>query len=205
MKDKPNEGDPCFDNTSGVFRNLKGFTEQSKLDKYERRCSAVALYELELNPVCGNFDQAHLQAIHERIFEKVYPWAGELRTVNIARPASYPFTLIPFLQRELDRTFETLASEGHLKGFGTDMFVSRAGFYLGELNTLHSFRDGNGRAQREFFRELALEAGYRLNWSLVTQKQMYEASSLSHNLGKTTALAALIRAAIGRAGGGRLP
>ena len=85
------------------------------------------------------------------------------------------------------------------------MFVSRAGFYLGELNTLHSFRDGNGRAQREFFRELALEAGYRLNWSLVTQKQMYEASSLSHNLGKTTALAALIRAAIGRADGGRLP
>jgi len=114
-----------------------------------------------------NFDQAHLQAIHERIFEKVYPWAGELRTVNIARPASYPFTLIPFLQRELDRTFETLASEGHLKGFGTDMFVSRAGFYLGELNTLHSFRDGNGRAQREFFAswrwkpvQAELEPGY---------------------------------------------
>ena len=205
MKDKPDEIDPHFDNASGVLRNRRGFTEQSKLDKYEGQCSAVALYELELNPICGNFDRAHLQAIHKRIFEKVYPWAGELRKVNISRPASYPFALVQFLQRNLDRTFETLVLEGHLKGLPIEMFVKRAGFFLGELNTLHPFREGNGRTQREFIRELALEAGYRLNWSLVTQKQMYEASSLSHNLGRTSALAGTIQAALGGPVDKRLP
>jgi cell filamentation protein len=131
--------------------------------------------------------------------------AGELRQVNIARQGSYPFSLVQFLEKNLDRTFSGLASEGYLKGLPVRSFIDRAAFYLGELNTLHPFRDGNGRTQREFIRELALEAGYRLNWSLVTQKQMYETSSLSHNLGRTSALAAVIRAALGRATGTRLP
>jgi cell filamentation protein len=201
----PSAPDPHFDYFAGVLRNLGSFTDQAKLDKFERRRTAAAIYELELNPVRGNFDQPHLQAIHKRIFEKVYPWAGELRRVNIARQGSYPFSLVQFLQRNLDGTFSQLASEGHLKGLGARSFIDRAGFYLGELNTLHPFREGNGRTQREFIRELAMEAGYKLNWGLVTQKQMYEASSLSHNLGRTSALADTIQTALGRPAGKRLP
>lgn len=190
-------GDPHFDYANGILHNVRGFTEQGKLDKYERRHSAVAIYDLELNPVRGRFDQAHLQAIHRRIFEKVYPWAGELRQVNIARPASYPFALIQFMQQNLDQTFASLASEGYLKALGVASFADRAAFYLGELNSLHPFREGNGRTLREFIRELAAEAGLRMDWSHVTQEQMYEASSLSHNLGKRSSLATVIRAALG--------
>jgi cell filamentation protein len=205
MQGKPDAIDPHFDSANGILRNLRGFTEPRQLDRFERRQALKALIDLAINPVRGNFDQIHLQAIHKRIFAQVYPWAGELRRVNIARPASYPFALIQFMQRNLDRTFAQLDAEGHLKGLGVTGFVDRVAFYLGELNTLHPFREGNGRTQREFIRELALEAGYRLNWSLVSQKQMYEASSLSHNLGKTSALAGIIRAALGRPKGGRLP
>jgi cell filamentation protein len=168
---------------------------QAKLDKYERLRTAEAIYDLELNPVRGSFDQAHLQAIHRRIFEKVYPWAGELRRVNISRPASYPFTLIPFLQKNLDEIFAKLASEGHLQSLAAAAFADRAAVYLGALNTLHPFREGNGRTQREFIRELALEAGHKLDWSRVTQRQMIEASILSHNMGKHGELAAVIRSA----------
>jgi len=205
MQGKPGLSDPHFDSANGVLRNLRGFTDQRQLDRFERRQALRALIDLTINPVRGNFDQAHLQAIHKRIFEQVYPRAGELRRVNIARTGSYPFALIEFLQRNLDKTFARLGAEGHLKGLDSRSFVERAGFYLGELNTLHPFREGNGRTQREFMRELALEAGYRLNWSLVTQKQMYEASSLSHNLGKTSGLADIIRAALGRPKARRLP
>jgi cell filamentation protein len=205
MQGKPDAIDPHFDSANGILRNLRGFTEPRQLDRFERRQALKALIDLAINPVRGNFDQIHLQAIHKRIFAQVYPWARELRRVNIARPASYPFALIQFMQRNLDRTFAQLDAEGHLNRLGVTGFVDRAAFYLGELNTLHPFREGNGRTQREFIRELALEAGYRLNWSLVSQKQMYEASSLSHNLGKTSALADIIRAALGRTKGGRLP
>jgi len=169
---------------------------QAKLDKYERLRTAEAIYDLELNPVRGSFDQAHLQAIHRRIFEKVYPWAGELRRVNISRPASYPFTLIPFLQKNLDEIFAKLASEGHLQSLAAAAFADRAAVYLGALNTLHPFREGNGRTQREFIRELALEAGHILDWSRVTQKQMVDASIVSHNLGHQSGLAAVIRSAL---------
>ena len=50
--------------------------------------------------------------------------------------------------------------------------------------------------QREFIRELAVEAGYIINWGHVTRKQMYDASIESHNLGKNSAFAALIDSAI---------
>ena len=196
MINDPNAGDPHFDDANGILRNLRGFTGQAKLDRYERLRSAEAIYDLELNPVRGSFDQAHLQAIHKRIFEKVYPWAGELRRVNISRPASYPFALIQFMQRNLDETFARLASEGHLRALGAGAFADRAAFYLGELNTLHPFREGNGRTQREFIRELALEAGHNPDWSRVTRKQMVEASILSHNLGKKSGLAGVIRSAL---------
>ncbi|MGD0733141.1 MAG: Fic family protein [Terracidiphilus sp.] len=205
MQGKPAVTDPHFDSANGVLLNLRGFTERRQLDRFERRQALKALIDLAINPVRGNFDQSHLQAIHKRIFGQVYPWAGELRRVNIARQGSYPFALVQFLQKNLDSMFGRLASEGHLKALGVRSFVERAAFYLGELNTLHPFREGNGRTQREFIRELALVAGYRLNWSLVTQEQMYEASSLSHNLGKTTALANVVGAALGRPQAGRLP
>jgi cell filamentation protein len=196
MQGEPDVLDPHFDSANGVLRNLRGLTDQRQLDRFERRQALRALIDLTIDPVRGNFDQPHLQGIHKRIFAQVYPWAGELRRANIARQGSYPFALVQFLQRNLDRTFSELASEGHLKGLAVRSFIDRAAFYLGELNTLHPFREGNGRTQREFIRELAMEAGHTLDWSRVSQKQMYEASALSHNLGKSAALAEVIRSAL---------
>jgi len=64
------------------------------------------------------------------------------------------------------------------------------------LNSIHPFREGNGRAQREFIRQLGAEAGQSINWSRVNREQMYNASIESHNLGKNAAFAAVIRCAI---------
>ncbi|UXN02103.1 Fic family protein (plasmid) [Xanthomonas hortorum pv. pelargonii] len=44
--------------------------------------------------------------------------------------------------------FRQLAREQNLRSLGADDFASRAGHYLGEINALHPFREGNGRAQR---------------------------------------------------------
>ena len=196
MRADPGTIDPHFDSANGVLYNLRGIKDQKELDRFESGRALKALIGITINSIRGNFDQSHLQAIHQRIFGAVYPWAGELRRVNIARQGSYPFALVQFLQRNLDRTFSELASEGHLKELGVRAFVVRAGVYLGELNTLHPFREGNGRTQREFIRELAMEAGHTLDWSRVSQKQMYEASALSHNLGKSAPLAEVIQSAL---------
>ena len=74
-------------------------------------------------------------------------------------------------------------------------FANRAAYYLGELNAIHPFRDGNGRTQREFVRELALHHGYCLNWFHVSRDQMYKASQQSFHSGDNQGLEdAIIRA-----------
>jgi cell filamentation protein len=100
------------------------------------------------------------------------------------------------MAKNLENTFLKLAAENHLKGSETDAFANRAAFYLGELNSIHPFREGNGRTQREFIRQLAAEAGYRINWYHISREQMYDASVESHNLGSNAAFARLIALAM---------
>ena len=54
--------------------------------------------------------------------------------------------------------------------------VDRLAHYVGDVNALHPFRDGNGRAQRAFFAQLASDAGYRLDWQLVDPQDNVDAS-----------------------------
>jgi cell filamentation protein len=184
--------DPHFDYLHQILKNLPGFTTQAKLDRFETAEAAEALVRLQIEPVQGSFDIAHLKEIHARIFQNIYPWAGEFRQVNIRRSGSYYFAMVQFMEQNLDSNLTRLASENRLKGLAADVFASRSAYYLGELNSIHPFREGNGRTQREFIRQLAAEAGYRINWGRVTREQMYDASIESHNLGNNAAFARLI-------------
>lgn len=195
-KDDPRLLDPHFDYEHGILKNILGFTDQDKLDRFERIEATRAILNLQRNPVRGCFDAAHLKLIHARIFQNIYPWAGEFRRVNMHRAASYPFAVVQFMEQNLDHALAQLAGENHLRGLDARAFAGRAAYYLGELNSIHPFREGNGRTQREFIRELAAEVGHRINWGRVTRKQMYDASIESHNLGRNAAFAALIALAI---------
>jgi cell filamentation protein len=79
-----------------------------------------------------------------------------------------------------------------LKALDARKFATRAGYYMGEINAIHPFRDGNGRAQREFIRELAVQAGFVIDWSRVTREQMTAASLESFKTGDTSEMASLI-------------
>lgn len=196
MAKVPTGDDPFFDYRNNILKNVPGFTEQAKLDKFERFTTAAAAVELELNPVRGSFDRAHLRQIHRELFGEVFPWAGELRPTDLRRPGFPPFVRKEFLAVTLDNTLAVLAAEKHLKGLNEETFSARAAYFLGEINHIHPFRDGNGRAQREFFRELAAEAGHRLNWSRVKPALMNEASIQSHQHMDNSGLIAVIRSSI---------
>jgi cell filamentation protein len=195
-KDTPLGPDPHYDYEHDILKNRPGFTDEKKLERFERKETARAVFDLQNNPIKGRFDAAHLQQIHAHIFQNVYPWAGQFRQVNMHRPASFPFANVQFMNKNLDGTLAKLSSENHLKGLDADAFSKRAAYYLGELNTIHPFREGNGRTQREFIRELAAEAGHQINWNRVTREQMYDASIESHNLNNNAPLASLVRSAI---------
>jgi cell filamentation protein len=145
--------------------------------------------------VAGRFNTAHLKAIHRRIFQDVYAWAGQFRTVNISK-GGHPFGVAGFVELALNDLLEKLSAENYLKALDPKVFSSRAGFFLGEINAAHPFREGNGRTQREFIRELGLHAGFVIDWSRINRDQMIAASRESFKTGDSSALAELISASM---------
>lgn len=55
-------------------------------------------------------------------------------------------------------------------------FAARLAYYMAELNMIHPFREGNGRAIREFMRQLGLKAGYLIDWSRIDPETLLQAS-----------------------------
>ncbi|MGO4615696.1 Fic/DOC family protein [Nocardia sp. 2YAB30] len=75
--------------------------------------------------------------------------------------------------------FSGLAKERYLRGCSRDEFVERLTHYFAEVNAIHPFRDGNGRTQRAFFRQLCHEAGWGIDWSSLDRDDNVRASIAS--------------------------
>src|SRR5262249_25516346 len=78
-----------------------------------------------------------------------------------------------------DEVFAALAKERYLRGLTRTAFVDRVAHYLAEVNALHPFREGNGRAQRAFFRQLGREAGWSIRWALADPEENVRSSMLA--------------------------
>ena len=188
----PESSDPYTYSGTDVLRNIPDIRDSQRLRSFEANATTARLAELDANPLKGRFDSAHLQAIHKYIFQDVYSWAGEFRTVNISK-GGHLFGAAAFIESALPGVFQGLPGENYLIGLERFAFAQRVGFYLGEINAIHPFRDGNGRTQREYVRELGLQAGFAVDWSRITQSQMIAASRENFATGDCSALAALIR------------
>jgi len=169
--------DPYTDPVTGCLVNRLGLSDPAVLAAAEREIVNLAALGLARSPVGGRFDLGHLQEVHRRLFGVVYPWAGQLRSVVIAKGSV--FCLPQYLPAEADRVFTRLAQDRWLRGFDRDGFVDRFVWYFGEVNALHPFREGNGRTQRVFFAELASRAGWAVDWAAVTAEENVAASAAS--------------------------
>jgi len=145
-----------------VLRNLLGITDPAELELAEAEITQLAMARLELRTVPGLYDLKHLCGFHREIFGVIYPWAGEVRTVGIAKRDL--FCLPQFIEGYADDIARSLAAENWLCGLEFSVFVARTVHYFGELNALHPFREGNGRTLRAFLGQLARDAGYTIHW-----------------------------------------
>ena len=169
--------DPYLDPKSGVLRNLLGIDDADRLARAERELTYFTEYRLSRHRLPGQYDLDHLRAFHRAIFDIIYPWAGEVRTVAIARSAY--FALPEYIAPSAARVLDTLAAEGWLTNLEFDRFVRRLAHYPSEINAIHPFRDGNGRAQRAFLTQLARDAGWRLRWDRMDPDENVHASAQS--------------------------
>ena len=170
--------DPYVYPETTVLKNLRDIRDAEQLSKFEAIATTRRTVELEHEPIAGRFDARHLQAIHHYIFQDVFEWAGDFRTVDISKSGD-PFAFHQHIVSSLEKMCGELKREWHLAGSDLEHFASRGAYYLGELNAIHPFREGNGRTQREFIRELGLQSGLMLDWSQVSREEMIEASRRS--------------------------
>jgi cell filamentation protein len=169
----------CYPN-SNILINKLNLMDNAKLHVAERNSSTIRLSELSKKPIKGNFDMQHLQKIHKAIFQDIYDWAGKVRTVDISK--SNLFCMVQHVSSMAEDIFHKLGSENYLLGYSKEKCVSRLSYYLGEINAMHPFREGNGRSQREFIRCLVAVSGHQLDYKNITEKMMLEASIDSFDL-----------------------
>ena len=179
----------CIPGTA-VLKNKSGITNQGLLDEYEADFTAIRILELAHTPVEGRFDLAHLCKIHAYLFQDVYEWAGEIRSVDVIRGGSR-FCNVRQIQSYSNTVFNALAAENYLNSLEPTAFASRLAHYLSEINAIHPFREGNGRVQRIFISQLAKQAGYTLDYSTLGQEEVYPVMQASF-LGNAQPLAELI-------------
>ena len=143
------------------------------LSEAESELSRIAANEIDF--ALPPYDLSYLRAIHRVLFRDVYPWAGELRTVDISKGSTH-FCNVNFLESQAEKLFARLAAENWLEGLSRPELVAAAAEHFGDLNMLHPFREGNGRAQRILFEHLILNAGFTVSWWPVQEDEWVQAN-----------------------------
>lgn len=167
----------CYPGSS-VLINYYDIRNEGQLLEVEKKLSMLRILELQNHPILGDFSLKHLCEIHRYIFQDIYPWAGKLRTVDIAKENLFcRAELIETSAKEIFPKLRKMLSDK--KVIDSEDIAKQLAYFFSEINALHPFREGNGRAQREFIRVCALSLGYDFDLRKTTPAEMLEASKAS--------------------------
>lgn len=181
--DDPN----CYEGTT-VLKNKLDLRTQDELTDFEH---AIVSQRAEEPLPAGDLDQQHYCAIHRHLYQDVYDWAGELRTVRTAKGGN-PFCYPEHMEAQLKKLFGEFAAAKQFRELDADEFAKAAAHFLAELNVIHPFRDGNGRTQLTFLKLIATAAGHNIDFNRLDAPAMLQAMIASFG-GKEEPLAHLIR------------
>ncbi|WP_245610696.1 Fic/DOC family protein [Xenophilus azovorans] len=165
--------DPYCDPQSGVLRNRLGLQDEAALAAAERALSSIAASRIEFAP--PPYDLHALQALHRQLFGDVYDWAGELRTVDISKSGTR-FCHVSRIAVEAAKIFGALAGKNWLEGLARPALVRECAVAYGDLNMVHPFREGNGRALRLLFEQIVINAGHAIDWWQVRPEAWLQAN-----------------------------
>ena len=161
-----------IDPKTGVLKNLAGITDPDDLLFYESVVVTKRIQELYENPIKIKGIET-LFEIHKHLFQDIYVWAGEKRKVEISKSGKQFFPTTHF--ENAFRFIDSLISDFNKTPNKDKLQIAKKlAKILDAINYLHPFREGNGRAQREFIRLLALEKNQILNLNPPNNKKIYE-------------------------------
>lgn len=164
-------------------RFIEWFTNSDESIDGKSRSKAYALFESSLIDSIEVGTIKGLQQIHAYLFGGLYDFAGQIRTVNIAKEG-FQFAMAQYLGH-------TLADVERMPEDSFDHIIDK---YV-EMNVAHPFREGNGRATRIWL-DLILKKNLQLciNWSLVDKRKYLEA--MTQSVADSTSIKDLLRPAL---------
>lgn len=163
----------CYPDSS-VLKNRFGLHDPAQLKALESDLSAIRQKDLLEHPIQGRFSANHLCRIHRYLFGDIYPFAGHYRREDIMKGTTR-FLTSSEIKPKLSALLVMLRQESCLRGLPFEAFVDRSAYYFAELNYIHPFREGNGRATREFMRQLFDYNGYEVKWDAVATDDLLAA------------------------------
>ncbi len=166
------QSDPYQYPNSPVLKNLEGILDAELLENFEKRATNLRSDEAKASIANKPFDLATWRMAHRVLFQDVYAWAGEIRSVQLSKGDTV-FAMPERIEAEAGKIFASL-NHDNLPGLERDLFVSRIAYYFGELNVLHPFREGNGRTEKLLFDEIARRCGYVIKWHCMSADELLD-------------------------------
>ncbi len=182
----------CYPPDYSVLKNKLNIRDAAKLDYKERE---IVTQRIRQGSPTGDFDLSHLQAIHKHLFQDIYEWAGQIRTVEIYKGAQQ-FQFRQYIGNGMQDIHGRIQKAGYLQGLNSKDFASRAGEIIGDVNYVHPFRDGNGRTQLQYLKQLGERAGHSIDLRKLEKEKWLEASRQAHGGDNYELMASSIEAAI---------
>lgn len=176
MSDKyGDDRDPYLYPALDVLRNRLGIHQAQRLEQTVWEFTSLRAATIPLGPRGRGLQ--HLCAIHRQLYQDLFDWAGKLREIDIYQ-GDTPFCHFAWIEKEGNALMRKLEEEDYLCEQPWETFVERLSWYYGEINVLHPFRLGNGLTQRIFFEQLAIHAGYLLDWRGIDPDAWSQANQL---------------------------
>ena len=168
--------DPYLYHGTQILRNKLGIRDSDALEKVERQ---LVTQRIRQGVPEGSFDLAHLQSIHRHLFQDVYAWAGDVRQVEIAK-GGHQFQFRRYIETGMADVHRRLVEKNYLRELKRADFALEAGAMMGDVNYAHPFREGNGRTQLQYLKQLGQQAGHRIDLTRLEPKKWIEASRSAH-------------------------
>ena len=186
--------DPYVYPGTETLKNLFGERKEERLKEIEADYTGFRIRELMDSPVQGGYNLSHLCRLHQYIFQDIFDWAGNIRTINIEKPESVlgglsvEYSNVADIQQHLATTlhqiheidWQTLDIAGKAKRFSQGM---------ADIWKVHPFREGNTRTIVTFCCDFADSNKFSLDRELFKDNSAYvrtalvAASAVFHDIG----------------------
>ena len=184
------EGYDAFDDpyaypSTSVLQNRLDIRDAGILEAFE-----VEIFTLRAEEPLphGKFDPAHYCSIHHHLFQDVYEWAGQYRTVRTSKGGN-AFCYPEHIPAQMGGLFRSIRGGEAFAEKSRSEFLREAARFLGEMNAIHPFREGNGRAQLAFLGLIGTKAGHPFAFERIDRNAFLQAM-IERFLGKFEGLTA---------------